>query len=105
LGQKIDEKKLLEEAVNKISDKSNGWNENKQILVAKKQCECQEKLDNLRREQASKNRQLRDIIESETYSQSVACGKYKGTATEIALSVKEKQGKYGWFKDAPPLIL
>ncbi len=74
LGNSAEEQKILEGSVQSILNASNIWNDKKinHLLNV-----ITQNLDQLRREKAKKDRQLREILESEVRTQSVAEGRYK----------------------------
>ncbi len=97
LGSGHEERRSLESSVGGILRKNEEWNEN---YAKKERTNLEEQLRNLREEDAKVNRRLRAIRESETHSQSVAEGTYKGTAARIAEAVNRDRGSYDWFTDA-----
>ncbi len=100
LGSGNEEKRSLESSVNGILRKNDEWNEN----LAKASCEeLERRLLELREEKAKTERRLRAIRESETNSQSIADGRYRGTAARIAEPVNADRTKYEWFTDSVPL--
>lgn len=96
LGENNGEREWLESSIRQIIQKSNGQDDKRKLEKIE---ELQQKLDSLKREQSEKYQQLRAIIESETYSHSVACARYSGTATQIAKEVNGEQSDYSWFCD------
>jgi superfamily I DNA and/or RNA helicase len=98
LGTGAEEKQLLEQSVNSILHKSNFWSEKKET---RKRQELEQKLDTLKQKLERDRQRLRDIIESETIAQSVACDRYSGKAKEIAENVNGERNNYSWFKDNP----
>ncbi len=100
LGSGLEERRSLESSVGGILRKNGEWNEDR----AKFECrELEERLRNLREEKARVSRRLRDIRESETHTQSIADGAYRGTAARIAEAVSRDQTEYEWFTDSVPL--
>ncbi len=100
LGSGIDERKSLESSVGGILRKNEEWNE---IRATWERTELEERLRKLREERAKVNRRLRDIRESETHTQSIAEGAYRGTAARIAEAVNRDRAAYKWFIDSVPL--
>lgn len=100
LGSGLEERRSLESSVGGILRKNEEWNEEQ---AKREREELEKQLRNLREEQAKVIRRLRDIRESETHSQSVAEGNYKGTAARIAEAVKRDRGAYDWFMDTAAL--
>jgi hypothetical protein len=100
LGSGLEERRSLESSVGGILRKNEEWNEHH---AEQERTDSQEQLRNLREEQAKVNRRLLAIRESETHTQSVAEGSYKGTAARIAEAVNRDRGTYDWFTDAVPL--
>ena len=92
--------KSLESSVGEILRKNEDWNEDQTESEIKT---LANKLQELRTEKAKVDRRLRDIRESETHSQSVAEGTYRGTAAQIAKSVNQDRSNYDWFTDTVPL--
>jgi len=97
LGSGLDERRSLESSVGGILRKNEDWEE--------KQAECErteleKRLGKLREKKAKVERQLRDIRESETHTQSLAGGAYRGTAARIAEDVNRDRSAYGWFTDS-----
>ncbi len=101
LGSGIEERKALEASVNSILQKNEDSNlfENAQKGIQK----GEDDLYRLRKEKAAITNRLRAIRESETHSQSVADGAYRGTAAQIARELKRDENKYGWLTDEVPL--
>ncbi len=100
LGSGLEDKRSLESSVGGILRKNEEWNESKETVVRN---ELQKRLRNLREEKAKVERRVRDIRESETHSQSVADGTYRGTAARIAEAVNQARKTYEWFSDTAPL--
>lgn len=100
LGSGIDERKSLESSVGGILRKNEEWNEDRAEC---ERTELEERLRKLREEKAKVNRRLRDIRESETHTQSIAEGAYRGTAARIAEAVNRDRAAYEWFTDSIPL--
>ena len=100
LGSGLEERRSLESSVGGILRKNEEWNEDR---AKRERPELEESLRNLREEKAKVNRRLRDIRESETHSQSIAEGTYRGTAARIAEAVNRDRSIYEWFTDAIPL--
>ena len=65
--------------------------------------ELEDRLRKFREEKEKVNRRLRDIRESETHTQSIAEGAYRGTAARIAEAVNRDRADYEWFTDSVPL--
>jgi len=101
LGSGIEERKALETSVNSILQKNEESNlfENAQKGVQK----GEDELYRLRQEKAAITNRLRAIRESETHSQTIADGAYRGTAAQIARELKRDENKYGWLNDEVPL--
>ncbi len=101
LGSGIEERKALETSVNSILQKNEDSNlfKNAQKGIQK----GEDDLYRLRKEKAAITNRLRAIRESETHSQSVADGAYRGTAAQIARELKRDENKYGWLTDEVPL--
>ena len=100
LGSGLEERRSLESSVGGILRKNEEWNEDR----AKHERETLEgQLRQLREEKAKVDRRLRDIRESETHSQSIAEGTYRGTAARIAEAVNRNRNTYEWFTDAVPV--
>jgi very-short-patch-repair endonuclease len=95
LGTGAEEKKSLETSVNRILQKQAPSQEEINNLA--------KRLDELRREQSEKVTRLRAIRESETHPQTIAEGRYKGKAAEIAQILEQESADYGWFTDTIPL--
>jgi len=100
LGSGLEERRSLESSVGGILRKNGEWNEDRAKC---ERTELEEKLRKLREEKAKVIRRLRDIRESETHTQSVAEGTYRGTAARIAEAVNRDRAAYEWFMDSPPL--
>ena len=100
LGSGIDERKSLESSVGGILRKNEEWNEDR---AKRDRTELEERLRKLREEKAKVNRRLRDIRESETHTQSIAEGAYRGTAARIAEAVNRDRADYEWFTDSVSL--
>lgn len=100
LGSGLEERRSLESSVGGILRKNEEWNEDR---AKRERTELEERLRELREEKAKVNRRLRDIRESETHTQSIAGGAYRGTAARIAEAVNRDRAAYDWFTDSIPL--
>jgi very-short-patch-repair endonuclease len=100
LGSGPEERRSLESSVGGILRRNEEWNEDR---AKRERKELEERLQYLREEQTKINRRLRDIRESETHTQSIADGAYRGTAARIAKAVNRDRAKYEWFTDKVPL--
>jgi very-short-patch-repair endonuclease len=100
LGSGLEERRSLESSVGGILRKNEEWNEDS---AKREKTELEGSLRNLREEKTKVNRRLRDIRESETHSQSIAEGRYRGTAARIAEAVNRDRNMYEWFTDVVPL--
>jgi len=100
LGSGPEERRSLESSVGGILRKNEEWNEDR---ARRERTELEEKLRKLREEKAKVNRRLGDIRESETHTQSIAEGAYRGTAARIAEAVNRDRADYEWFTDSVPL--
>jgi len=100
LGSGLEERRSLESSVGGILRKNEEWNEDR---AKYERLELDERLRNRREEKARVNRRLRDIRESETHTQSIAEGAYRGTAARIAEAVNRDRADYEWFTDSVPL--
>jgi very-short-patch-repair endonuclease len=100
LGSGLEERRSLESSVGGILRKNEEWNEDRAKYERR---ELKERLQNLREEKARVNRRLRDIRESETHTQSISEGAYRGTAARIAEAVNRDRADYEWFTDSVPL--
>jgi len=96
LGSGLEERRSLEASVGGILRKNEEWSE---LLAKGKRKDYEERLCKLREEKAKVNRRLRDIRESETHTQSIAEGSYRGTAARIAEAVNRDRASYEWFTD------
>ena len=100
LGSGLEEQRSLESSVGGILRKNEEWNE---YDAEQERTGLEEQLRKLREDKANVSRRLRDIRESETHSQSVAEGTYKGTAARIAEAVTRDRSDYEWFTDSAAL--
>jgi very-short-patch-repair endonuclease len=100
LGSGLEERRSLESSVGGILRKNEEWKEDRAKL---ERTELESRLRNLREEKAKVNRQLCNIRESETHTQSIAEGVYRGTAARIAEAVNRDRATYEWFMDSVPL--
>ena len=100
LGNGLEEKQSLESSVGGILRTNGEWNQNR---TTREREELELELSNLQEERTTIDRQLREIRESETHSQSIAEGTYQGTATHIAKAVNHDRNTYGWFADEASL--
>ncbi len=100
LGSGLEERRSLESSVGGILRKNEEWNEGR---AERERTELEKRLRKLREEKAKVNRQLRDIRESETHTQSIADGAYQGTAARIAKAVNRDRVDYEWFTDSVPV--
>lgn len=97
LGSGSDERNSLEASVKGILTRFEDWNESGAI---QRRGGLEKDLRKLREEKATVNRQLRDIRESETHTQSIAEGAYRGTAARIAEAVNRDRADYQWLTDS-----
>jgi very-short-patch-repair endonuclease len=100
LGSGLEERRSLESSVGGILRKNEEWNE---THAENERRELEERLRNLREEKSRVNRRIRDIRESETHTQTIADGTYRGTAARIAEAVNRDRVAYGWFTDSVPI--
>jgi len=100
LGSGLEERRSLESSVSGILRKNEEWNEDH---AEQERTELEERLRKLREKKEEVNRRLRDIRESETHTQSIAEGAYRGTAARIAEVVNRDRADYEWFTDTVPL--
>ena len=100
LGSGLEERRSLESSVGGILRKNEEWRED---YAERQRAEFEERLRKLREEKAKVDRRLRDIRESETHTQSIAEGAYRGTAARIAEAVNRDRAAYEWFLDSVPL--
>ena len=100
LGSGPEERRSLESSVGGILRENEDWNEDRAENESKN---LEQKLRKLREEKSKVDRRLRDIRESETHSQSIAQGTYRGTAARIAKAVNRDRSIYEWFTDTVPL--
>jgi hypothetical protein len=100
LGSGLEERRSLESSVGGILRKNEEWNEDS---ARRKRTELEKRLRKLREKKEEVNRRLRDIRESETHTQSIAEGAYRGTAARIAEAVNRDRADYEWFTDSVPL--
>ena len=100
LGSGLEERRSLESSVGGILRKNDEWNEER---AEQERTELKERLRKYREEKAKVSRRLRDIRESETHTQSIAEGAYRGTAARIAEAVNQDRADYEWFTDSVPL--
>ncbi|MDY0040027.1 MAG: AAA domain-containing protein, partial [Desulforhabdus sp.] len=100
LGSGLEERRSLESSVGGILRKNENWNEDR---AKHERMNLEESLRKLREEKANVTRRQRDIRESETHSQSIAEGTYRGTAARIAEAVNRDRADYEWFTDSVPL--
>lgn len=96
------DQRTLEASVSGILTKvEGGWDETRQ---ARRAADVRAELEHLRKKKAELECRIREIVRSESNSNSVAEGTYRGTATEIASLVHQRQRDYGdWFTDDVPL--
>jgi hypothetical protein len=100
LGSGLEEKRSLESSVAGILRKNEEWNEEQATRERKV---FDQRLHELREEKAGIDRRLWSIRESETHSQTIAEGAYRGTAARIAEAVNRDRSTYEWFTDMVPL--
>jgi len=100
LGSGHEERHSLESSVGGILRKHEEWNEGR---AKRERAELEDRLRKLREEMAKVNRRLHHIRESETHTQSIAEGAYRGTAARIAEAVNRDRADYEWFTDSVPL--
>lgn len=100
LGSGLDERRSLESSVGGILRKNEEWKEDQ---ANREREELEKRLRELREEKVKVNRRLCDIRESETHTQSIAGGTYRGTAARIAEAVNRDRAAYEWFTDIVPL--
>lgn len=100
LGSGLEERRSLESSVGGILRKNEEWNEDR---AKQERAEREDRLRKCREEKAKVNQRLRHIRESETHTQSIAEGAYRGTAARIAEAVNRDRADYEWFTDSVPL--
>lgn len=100
LGSGHEERRSLESSVGGILRQNEEWNE---YSAKRSRMELEDRLRKLREEKARVDRRLRDIRESETHTQTIAEGAYRGTAARIAEAVNRNRSAYDWFRDTVPL--
>ena len=100
LGSGLVERRSLESSVGGILCKNEEWKEDRAM---RERAELEANLRKLREEKTKVDRRLRDIRESETHTQSIAEGAYRGTAARIAEAVSRDRVVFGWFLDSVPL--
>ena len=99
LGSGLEERRSLESSVSGILRQNEEWNEER---ARHERAELEGFLEQRREEKTRIDRRLRDIRESETHTQSIAEGTYRGTAARIAEAVNRDRADYAWFKDSIP---
>ncbi|MDA8088093.1 MAG: AAA domain-containing protein [Nitrospiraceae bacterium] len=99
LGSGLEEKRSLETSVGGILRNNEEWNETRSSSETER---LDQKIRQLREEKAELGRRLRAIRESETLPQSIANGTYRGTAAQIAQTIKAQEKEFNWFVDAIP---
>lgn len=98
LGDDLTAMESLEDSVRAITDRYTSWDEKgNQGLIRKLEI----KLDAYRKQNASIQKDLRAIRESETYQHPLLFETYKGTAAIIAKRLKEEEEKYSWISTEP----
>ena len=97
LGNGLEERRSLESSVGGIIRRNEDLDENR---AKKERTELEERLRKLREEKVEVHRRLCVIRESETYTQSIAEGAYRGTAAKIAEAVNRDRADYEWFTDS-----
>lgn len=96
LGNDQAARQELEESVSGINQKHSDWNAvQNQRLITKLEAHLYE----LRKDQANKERLLRERREIDTYRHEVAGGNYKGTAQQIAQRVAAEESRFAWLED------
>ncbi len=100
LGSGLEERRSLESSVGGILRRNEDWIEDR---AKRERAELEELLRKFREEKVKVNRRLLDIRESETHTQSIADGAYRGTAARIAEAVNRDRADYEWFTDSVPL--
>ncbi len=100
LGAGLEERQSLESSVSGILRKCEEWNEEG---AKRERTDVKQRLRELRTESVEINRRLRNIRESETHTQSIAEGAYRGTAARIAEAVNRDRVHYEWFTDSVPV--
>jgi very-short-patch-repair endonuclease len=84
----------LESSVSGITDKLNTWTPHVHTGLVEN---LRQRLDSLRRDQASIDAQLRALRESQTYKHPPSIGHYSGTFQQIAQQLREQEPTYGWI--------
>ena len=100
LGSGLEERRSLESSVGGILRKNEDWDEDR---TQRERIQHEGCIQILREEKARIDRRLRDIRESETHSQSIAEGTYRGTAARIAEAFNRDRSAYDWFTDIAAL--
>jgi 3-deoxy-D-manno-octulosonate 8-phosphate phosphatase KdsC-like HAD superfamily phosphatase len=92
----IDERRSLQSSVNGILRKNDSWDA---YFAQNERQQLEKLLQELRGESVIVTKKLRDIRESETHTQSVGDGDYRGTASRIAKDVNRDRAANNWFTD------
>ncbi len=95
LGQGSDEFSELNKAVQGITNKQATYSPG---AYDRRIEEIDNELDQVRREMAATDTELRSLREEETCPHSVAHGTYTGTASKIAARVASERNQFGWLK-------
>ena len=99
LGSGLEEQEALRNSMGSVLQKTQSWDPGKRTASQKM---LEKQLKALRSERAEVEARLRIIRESETHSQVVADGAYRGTAAHVARAVKADSTDFEWFKDEVP---
>ena len=96
LGTGSEERKSLEASVSGILREKEQWQPDS---AEQKKTKLEKGLHELRKLKEKLERRLREIRESEIHVNTIAGGKYNGTAAQIAKAVSTDKALYEWFKD------
>jgi len=96
LGNDQAARQELEDSVSGINQRYSDWDS---LKSKRRIIELDEYLYKIKKEKADKERLLREIREIDTQQYSVADGKYKGTAQQIAKSVARAESQHSWLAE------
>ncbi|MCA9648032.1 MAG: AAA family ATPase, partial [Myxococcales bacterium] len=96
LGSAQEDRRALEESVHGILEREGRWN---QMRADQETGELERSLEALEAERALRERDLREMRESDSHAHTVADGAYVGTAKQIAERVDGERERIGWIED------
>lgn len=98
MGDDLSAMQSLEDSVRGINEQYDHWDEkaNRELVA-----ELEREVEKARSAEARALARLRAIREVETYQHSNICGRYSGTAQQIARQLKQEESLWSWIRIQP----